>query len=183
MAHNPILVRNISYLTDARYFAAMEVDWISMELSEDPLSFSRWHALLDWIAGVKLAAEPLSNDESLIAKIIIDAKPDGIVTNNPDLIYLTGGLRFFYLTDQIVKHETIQMFTYIISYRPDETSLSEILQFPPEQIYLEAEWTVDHLKLLLDSGYKGGICFSGCPEDLVGVKDYGRMDEMIGLIG
>ena len=70
---NNIFIRNISSLTDARYFAAMGVDWMSVKLSEDPASFSKWHTMREWVAGVKLAVELISNDESLIAKAMIDA--------------------------------------------------------------------------------------------------------------
>ena len=71
-------------MTDARYFAAMGVDWMSIELNNDPASFMRWHTLKDWVSGVKMAAEIIVPDEMLIAKTIIDAKPDGIVFHHPD---------------------------------------------------------------------------------------------------
>ena len=79
MSRNQILVRNIKHLTDARYFAAMGVDWMSMELNSDPTSFMRWHTLRDWVEGVKLAAEIDAGDEMLLSKTIIDARPDGII--------------------------------------------------------------------------------------------------------
>ena len=66
MNRNPILIRNIKHLTDARYFAAMGVDWMSMPLTHDPQSFAMWHTLADWIEGVKLAAEIDVNDEMLV---------------------------------------------------------------------------------------------------------------------
>lgn len=81
-----ILVRHITHLTDARYFAAMGVDWISMRLDADPKSFMRWHSIRDWVEGLKLLAEPASGDEELLARVIIDAKPDGIL--------LPGGVDF-----------------------------------------------------------------------------------------
>ena len=72
-------MRNIKHLTDARYFAAMGVDWMSMELNNDPTSFMKWHTLKDWVEGVQLAAEIGTPDEMLLAKTIIDARPDGII--------------------------------------------------------------------------------------------------------
>ena len=79
MNSNQILVRNITHLTDARYFAAMGVDWMSMVLTKEQDTFARWHALRDWVAGVKLLAEVRSGVEDLLAKVIIDAKPDGLL--------------------------------------------------------------------------------------------------------
>ena len=93
---NPILVRNIHHLTDARYFAAMGVEWMSIKLSADPASFSKWHMLKDWVAGVKLAAEIQMEDEMLLAKTIIDAAPDGIIINqlNIDFIEVVFIMRY-----------------------------------------------------------------------------------------
>src|SRR5687768_1137308 len=99
---NNIFIRNISSLTDARYFAAMGVDWMSVKLSEDPASFSKWHTMREWVAGVKLAVELISNDESLIAKAMIDAQPDGLVADNLDNIHLTGGIDLFLLPQKLL---------------------------------------------------------------------------------
>ena len=106
MATNQILVRNIRHLTDARYFAAMGVDWMSMELSGDPASFSKWHSMQEWISGVKLAAELTSEDESVIARTIIDVKPEGIISDNLDIVHLTGGVHLFLLSDKSMQQNT-----------------------------------------------------------------------------
>src|SRR5687767_4011691 len=137
MSANPILVRNIHHLTDARYFAAMEVDWISMELSVDPLSFSRWHTMRDWISGVKLAAELQEADESLVAKTIIDARPDGIISNSLEFIHLTGGIDLFILAEKLLPIPSNHLFVQIIPY--DSLNIEGVFSFEaPALLYLEA---------------------------------------------
>lgn len=178
---NSILVRNILHLTDARYFAAMGVDWISMELNDDPVSFTRWHAMRDWVEGISLAAEIKTEDESVIARAIIDAKPDGIITDNLELIHLTGGLQLFYLTEQL-SNPVAQFAILILSYHPSQISLETIIHFPQNQIYLEADWSLENISQVLEKGYRGGFCFKGSLEDQIGIKDYSQMDELIGLI-
>lgn len=182
MSSNLILVRNILHLTDARYFAAMEVDWISMELSEDPFSFSRWHAMRDWISGVKLAAELQNKDESLVAKTIIDARPDGIIFNNLEFVHLTGGMDLFILADKLLPVHSSQLFGQIIPYDPLTVAEGVFSFESPALIYLEADWTPDLISELKDKNYSGGFCFRSGDENIVGVKDYTSMDEMIEII-
>lgn len=182
MSTTSILVRNINNLTDARYFAAMGVDWMSMELTEDPLSFSKWHTLHEWISGVKLAAELNARDESVIAKAIIDAAPDGIISDNLDLIHLAGGIELFLLTDKLLSGNSNGLYSQIIPYTsfPSDYNVASIEH--PELIYLENEWTPEVISTLKSNGYRGGFCFSGSDESLVGVKDYSYMDFMIEVV-
>ena len=192
MSH-PILVRHITHLTDARYFAAMGVDWISMKLDADPKSFMRWHSIRDWVEGVKLLAEPASGDEELLARVIIDAKPDGIL--------LPEGVEFE-VPEGIVRFKVGMDFSDPLPYF-DELSTSPIEgamilagPLPPEEgamiysdfpeegvmVFLEAEWTLEKIQEVLSSGYRGGFCFYGGQEDAIGVRDYEEMDEMIEAI-
>jgi len=179
---NPILVRKINHLTDARYFAAMGVDWISMELNTDPASFMRWHTLKDWVAGVKLAAEIDMNDEMVLAKTIIDARPDGMVVNKYIHEDLLSELEIFYEVNSFDEITTGNEATIILSFS-DMTPVESILNIPSDKIFLQATWTVDMLTNLRTNGYVGGICFLGGLEDQTGIRDYGEMDEMLEILG
>jgi hypothetical protein len=177
---NPILVRNINHLTDARYFAAMGVDWMSIRLNADPTSFSKWHMLKDWVAGVKLAAEIQDDDEMLLARTIIDAEPDGIILNQLKIPEVPDNIQLFYEADSIEDFIQPGEGTFIIQY--DVLEMDKILQLPSDRIFLQASWSLIQLELLLNKGYTGGICFLGGAEDKTGMRDYGVMDELIGLL-
>ncbi|HUR30772.1 MAG TPA: hypothetical protein VMZ69_05030 [Saprospiraceae bacterium] len=176
---NPIIIRNVSHLTDARYFAAMEVDWISIALTDDPVSFSRWHAMREWISGVKLAAELATAEESLVAKTIIDANPEGIITDNIDIIHLTGGMALFILTEKILQEN--ENFAQIISY-VNYNKDNGFLFSNPEAIYLDANWTREMIFDLKQKNYNGGICLHASGELAAGMKDFSEMDEILELI-
>jgi hypothetical protein len=179
MNRNQILVRNIQHLTDARYFAAMGVDWMSIELNDDPASFMRWHTFKDWVEGVKLAAEIYTNDEMLLAKAVIDAKPQGMV------FHQTGGsaglpdMQLFFDVTAIDDHtELPECSIRIMTYHPLIDMLS-FLDLDPQTTFLQAEWTPDMLSTLMEAGYKGGICFYGGEEDATGMRDYEGMDGLL----
>jgi hypothetical protein len=180
MSKNPILVRNISHLTDARYFAAMGVDWMSMELNTDPASFMRWHTLKDWVEGVKLAAEIIVPDEMLIAKTIIDAKPDGIILTQLLDLGETTDAELFFDTHYLDRDKCPAGSYKIIHF--DEIDTDSILALDFSSTFLQHDWTPDLLEFLLAGGYEGGICFLGGVEDSTGVRDYEMMDELIGKL-
>lgn len=176
---NRILIRNITNLTDARYFAAMQVDWISMQLTDDPLSFSKWHTIKEWISGVRMAAELNTDDESVIARAIIDAQPEGMIVDHPDFIHLLGGMNVFLLTENIKHTLSDEIFARIVPYE-NYKDLSP-LAFP-QNIFLEADWTPDGIQQLINSDYRGGICFSGGEESELGMRDYSQLDKILEML-
>src|SRR5687767_6739171 len=113
---------------------------MSIQLTEEPSSFSKWHTMREWVSGVKLAVELFYQEESLIAKTMIDAQPDGLVVDNLDFIHLTGGVDLFILPEKLLPQTPDQLFAQIISYDPSgmETNLDKFLF--PHLIYLEANW-------------------------------------------
>ncbi len=182
MRRNQILVRNIKHLTDARYFAAMGVDWMSMELNNDPTSFMRWHTFRDWVAGVRMAAEIDVVDEMLLAKTLIDSKPDGIIlTQLLDLEGISDAELFF--DTRYVNPDKCPQNSFTILH-VDDIDADQIADLNPSTTFLQHEWTVDELEKILQLGYEGGICFTGGDEDATGMRDYEVMDELLGrLIG
>jgi len=179
---NPILVRNIKHLTDARYFAAMGVDWMSIQLSTMPSSFLLWHTLKEWIEGVKLAAEIPADDEMLLAKTVIEALPDGIILNQLIFYDIPQTIQLFYEIDKTEKENLKSDATFILSYDPRLLASGKLLELPANKIFLQSSWTLYQLQSLLDSGYQGGICFIGGEEDKTGVRDYGVMDDLLGIL-
>lgn len=181
MNRHPILIRNIKHLTDARYFAAMGVDWISLPLNHDPASFASWHALTGWIEGVRLAAEFDVNDEMLFAKAIIDAKPAAIVSGKDIRDRIPAEISLFLEVDRMDKSPKADHAYFLLSYdqfRKD--GLSEHIH--PSQVFLVADWTPELLEEVLASGYAGGFCFSGGEEEEVGMRDYEVMDSLLGMV-
>ena len=180
MRRNQILVRNINHLTDARYFAAMGVDWMSIELNTDPTSFMKWHTLKDWVEGVELAAEINAADEMLLAKTIIDAKPNGIILTQLIGVEEISDVELFFDTRYVDRHDCPFGSLEIIHF--DNIDTDQILDLDPGTTFLQYDWTVDLLDHLLQAGYRGGICFSGGEEDATGMRDYELMDELLGLV-
>jgi len=156
---------------------------MSLELDESQLTFDRWHAIKDWVEGVFLVAEPSSADESLLAKIIIDAKPNGMIITPMMLTQIPASeFELFMVESNILQP----------SFLPGVTSIMEVpahvltsgIEFPKsvEPVFLQTEWNPVLLAQMLEQGYTGGICFTGGKEEITGVRDYNEMDDMISLL-
>ena len=179
MSSRPILIRKIQHLTDARYFAAMGVDWMSMELTGDQKSFDRWHALKDWVAGVKLLAEFDFKNEDLLAKVIIDASPDGVVLDETTALFIPGEMKVFREISN-PSSSKIQPDDYWIISIDDASDFDS--QQDDKQFFLKSNWDMEKLNEVISTGYHGGFCFEGTKEEMIGVKDYSEMDEVLELV-
>jgi hypothetical protein len=157
----------------------MGVDWMSMELTKEQSSFDRWHALKDWVAGVKLAAECDVHDEELLAKVIIDAKPDGIVLSEPSTMDLPGEITVFYLLESASGMLMPQDGLLILNYDPFISRIQSMLSDDQSKTFFQADWTLPMIEDVLQNDFSGGFCFFGSGEEMVGVKDYSEMDEML----
>jgi hypothetical protein len=182
MLYHPILVRQIQHLTDARYFAAVGVDYLSLILDDSQLSFDRWHAIRDWVEGVSLIAEPSNDSESLLAKIIIDAKPNGILIQPTMLASIPADIELFMMAATVMNPPAPIGTSLILEIPADLIEADFQLPETEDAVFLQTDWTPLLLAKVLEHGYEGGFCFTGGKEEITGVRDYNVMDDMISLL-
>lgn len=167
-----IWIRSLKSLTDARYFAAMGINGISMEVNSE--SILTWFAIRDWVEGIQTGIEPLQYDDDFIARIYIDAKPDVLIVEESALSKFPGEIPTIVkdVSKQIYPHRSIRLYDQSLN-------LNEL----PHEDLLESDWTVDLIRKVLEQGYKGGFCFRGEAEEQTGIRDYTAMDEMLEILG
>lgn len=173
---SPILVRHVNNLTDARYFSAAGVDWISLDVADNAESFARFQVIRDWVEGVRIAAEPLADDENLLARILVDLQPDGLVlgpgmsSGIPAHVQVFLAVRVAGVEEQLPGQKLILDFT---DERQDNWR---------EADFLEADWTTESIAAVRNAGFAGGFVLSGQHEEEIGVKDFTRLDEVMNLL-
>lgn len=167
-----VWIRSLKSLTDARYFAAMGINGISMEVDENTLP--KWYAIRDWVEGIKTGIEPTQHDDNFVARIYIDAKPDVLIIpeSSSDIFPNTIPRIITGITTQSYTERCIRLFQHSLD-----------LSALPEEDLLEADWHPDLIREVLDKGYRGGFCFLGEPEEQTGIRDYTLMDEMLEILG
>lgn len=175
MTKLPILARNVCHLTDARYFAALEADYIVFNLDTsnpdgiDPMLF---HGIVGWVEGSKIAVE--------MAPSGFDPDIHRLSSNhstNPQILQLD-----FSAIDSV----SIDSDAYIINLSAEHTNLDDLKHinatFPDANVYIQCELNPTIVKSLLDHFPHFGIVLLGSAEEKTGIKSYADLDEILDLI-
>jgi hypothetical protein len=175
----PILVRHVAHLTDARYFAAAGVDWISLDVADDAESFARFQAIRDWVEGVNVAAEPLTDDEDLLARILIELRPAGMIVPLELVNMVPPDVqRFVAIESDAAVSIPPGARRIVVQHAP----MPDVPNPWVKEDLIETDWTPGLLRRMIDAGYAGGYCLHGGTEELTGVKDFTPIDEIMDLL-
>jgi hypothetical protein len=92
-----IIAANITNLTDARYFAAWEVDFLLFDL--DVMSLEKVDEIREWVSGPELLLLFSGLSAGNVEEAILKLKPWAIGTKDPSEVsqfeFLRGHVRFF----------------------------------------------------------------------------------------
>lgn len=198
----------ITNLTDARYFAAKEVEWLGFNLESDTENYIEpkvMKAIKEWVDGVKIVGEfnlpDLPTIQSAIDLLAIDQLQVGPfadhntlkqasekvaviqeviieTTSDPDFIR-----SIFDQNQSYVQH-------FILNFSKNRISWENIKQGHPLAFDLLKEWNTEY-NLLLDMDFNDenineileslkptGICLKGGEEEKVGYKSFDELDDI-----
>ena len=176
---------SVSSLSDARYFAAMGVDWLGFDVNPNSESFvspELYNNIAGWVAGPKRVIEISVGQEKDIDKLIGDYSPDGIMVSNLSFpLWLISGLTTF----ARVNIETFSLDIFIkLGTKPDYLvfdfdghdpnlyiemleSLSKVTN-----ILLSVETQIKNIAALIAELPIVGLSLKGLKELAVGLKEY-----------
>ncbi len=166
-----ILAKNITHLTDARYFAAMEVAWLCFDLATNELSPEAVHAIVEWVEGPQIAVE---NMEQEMDELIFRLHPIGFVDPN------TEGILQLQLADLLEVPYSLSASAIIIHNANVEEleAAEESLRSMDNQLYLSANLANDEwIQLVHDLPFLG-IVVNGSQEEKVGFKEFDDLDDL-----
>lgn len=151
----------IRNLTDARYFAAMNVDWIGFDMSsESPITMEHIQAFSDWVEGPSIMLDVRGRTIDEIATFLSELEVEALfVDNNVHLDMYRGKIAK-------MSHDSADI---VITTKPgSDTSEADLwwIVNSPEQLR--------SLERLPDCT----IAVTGGDEDKVGVKNYDDLDEI-----
>lgn len=178
-----LFARNISNLTDARYFAAYLPTWISIDLSDnEPATFQRMSEIQSWVEGVSWAIEPL--DVSQIESAEEQLNIQGLVLHSVQQCLEAPS----HLAKFLVMHETEDIDAMID--REIITGLILTPSSPWDRKWLDTTecWFMVHSEedatmALKYADYIKGIVAGGGPEEKVGFKSYTEVDALLEKLG
>lgn len=177
MIDRNIIAQNITNLTDARYFAAWGVSYVSFNTIPDSpyhMTADKVQEIKDWLEGPKCLIETNALE--------FDELADGHILSN---VYssLPMSKECFYRIDMIELKKGLPSGKYII--KPDsETQLAEITAMEGEtlqgiDLYIDiSDLTISSIDQLGNFG----LVVQGGEEEAAGVKSFDDLDELYDLL-
>ncbi|MBK6946809.1 MAG: hypothetical protein IPH16_00865 [Haliscomenobacter sp.] len=207
-----ILASGISNLTDARFFAAWEADWLAFELdpsSEAYLPPAGIAAIKDWVQGPAIAGAAGLLSAAEILTLCRDLALDAVIA--PMALPLE--------TQQELSASLPVLKEIVVEPSSTEENLEEFLEsFAPWTAYfvfnlsknrvshevfshgrplsepwfaaicaqypilLQTELEASGIKDILNTSHPAGFCFQGGAEEKTGFKSFDELDELLEMI-
>lgn len=198
---------SITNLTDARYFAAREVEWLGFPLGNggDGLSPLFVKAMADWVDGVKIVGEfdlsTASEIKELSGQVEIDTVQVGMFTPLVDVRQLDGlsvikevVVEASTSADELSEHLSAfgpHVEFFLLNFSKTGLSWNDLKNGSPfpisflqnicetYSILLEVDAPVNAINEILETVRPTGLSFAGGEEEKVGVKSFDDLDEML----
>ncbi len=202
MLKTKIKATAVTNLTDARYFAAMGVEWLGFQLeagSENHMAPAAARAIKEWVDGVKIVGEfsftPPEEMLEMAALIGLDAVQVGMFATPEDLSKMTDTI---IIKEVVVSGEMTegQLWEHLEAFSPfcdlflldfekagivweglpfQKSFLREICQ--RWHVMLRMDFSSENIDLILEEIQPYGVSVSGGVEERVGVKSFDELDD------
>jgi hypothetical protein len=169
-------ILGVMTLTDARYFSALEVDYLHFDLNPDSpyaISTPAFRAIIEWVEGSEIICSfDHLFEEELIREIVEDKSVSGVLSQYPDLLDYVHRIRpELKLFQEIAKEVAIDWQLTLTGILGDISLDSYDNHFLLCHGPLEAEQAIKNGKNL--------IAIHPGNEDEVGIKDFEAYDRLL----
>ncbi len=169
--------KNISHLTDARYFSAMGVEWMSFLLGGKGISVPAFHGIVEWIEGPNIAIEGTS-DTSILSEYT-SIKEAGFIDPSEENILQIGVDMWSQAPYDLEAKAVLLTATTIGEIRDHAVFLGE--QTTP--YFLDANFSNEELITIAKEIPNLGIAILGSSEEKLGFKDFDEIDQLFEALG
>lgn len=187
MLKTKIIAADLQNLTDARYFAAWLVEYMSFDLSNPSASLPKIKEIMDWVEGPIFSAqytglEDRKNIEAQLEALSIDhlilgpyanediVNSDWQITQTVLLEEEIGDLT----SDRTYIAKSTQVFDNFSAHK--KNTLKELCN--SHSIYLDCGFKSADINEILNLGITG-LVLRGGEEEKIGVKSYEDLDEIL----
>ena len=208
MLKTKVKAGSITNLTDARYFAAWEVEWLGFNFEEGAVDYilpQKMKAIKEWVDGVKMVGEFGTHSAAEIAKAVevlsLDAIQVGLYTRIEDLVALKGNV---IIREVVVEKTTTEMalekqlvilkpyvHIFLLDFDKNKINWSDLKIGRPisisflkrlckqYQVLLALDFKAEMLEELLTTLQAFGLHLKGGEEEAVGIKSFDELDEIL----
>jgi phosphoribosylanthranilate isomerase len=194
MGKNKIKISDIQNLTDARYFAAMGVDYLGFccnPNSEVYCSTQRIKEIVEWVEGPQavLQFEGFQNENDIkevLASGLGDAVHFGVFATYDN----TFGVPSFkeWIFDNVSDEEYLKFDFPILRSDTSYSALSTIQQERLDYLlnlkygYIDLRWETHELSEMIQNLPPCGLILRGGQEERVGVKSFENLDDIFEIL-
>lgn len=196
----------VTNLTDARYFAAWEVEWLGFNLdtgAADYIPPTNMEAIREWVDGVKILGEfnlqPADEILSAVEMLNLDAVQLGMFTDQPTLKALqereipalqemvVQDLSELSAIETQMKANEERVQYYVLDFAKNNLSWADIQAYAINQlqelseefrILLSADFPPGQAEAILENTGIAGFSVRGGEEEKVGYKSFDELDEL-----
>lgn len=176
MLSRKIIASNIRNLTDARYFAAWMVDYMSFDIGANSQSFigpSNITEIIDWLAGPEFIGNFMDHENlDFILENQKELKLSGVITNKNEIVDLWDFAhgKLFYVCQEFELIKNLE--TKVITKPANVESFINA----GHEVYIDSQFF--DLELLEDLGKRTGLCLEGGEEIKTGLKSFDELDDI-----
>jgi len=198
-----IKASQITNLTDARYFAARDVEWLGFNLDAGTENFihpQNIKAIKEWLEGPKIVGEFGMQDSSEINAAIdfldLDVVQVGMYADTSSLelkdaelikeIVIESGTDYYELRTTL-ESGSANVGAFLLNYSKNNLSWSSIASKQNAlkelcnrfKIILSIDFDIEQLNEILETLQIHGLNLTGGEEEKVGLKSYEELDEIL----
>jgi len=208
MLKTKVKASSITNLTDARYFAAWEAEWLGFDFnagSEEHLPVQNVIAIKEWVDGVKIVGEfgathSAADIKAAIEFVGLDAVQLGMLTDVATAMELNGVaiIKEFVIQDDTTEEDIAEHLsefaactetffldfsksnvTWEVLQKGEEITLDFLRELCQEfQVIIGLDFSGEMMDECLESIFPLGIHVKGGAEEKVGFKSFDELDEV-----
>ncbi len=212
MLRTKVKASSITNLTDARYFAAMGVDWLGFNLNskdEAAVAPELIGQIEEWVEGVQIVAEygddEWGNAKAGVEKVIPNIVQMGGKAGVNEILEMPPAVPVIkeIIIENNMSEETVlseieeltgHVMAFALNFTKHKISWQDILKGQPFTIdflkeltdkfpiILEIDFDAKTLKNCLDNLSPEGITFKGGEEEKVGFKSFDELDDLFDVL-
>ena len=171
-----VIALSINNLTDARYFAALGVDWLGFNInpaSENYVNPAQLKQIIDWVEGPKMLIQEAQWN------------PDAISLINSDELKISGQL--LQDSEQAIQKDNFAIFSAVEENQESYRLVSSLADWqeskvPASESYILYSGNIEDLSDQLNLDETPGLVLFGSSEEAAGVKSFEDLDDVFELL-
>lgn len=187
MLRLPVLAADITNLTDARYFAAAYVDYMSFCMGEGSDTYvtpQQVKEIVGWVQGPDylLQFKSRSADTAYVEWMMESTDVGGAIIGGQLDVDLVRAAEPTLVLAEMSSIDDCQLAADGLIITDPSIDWQEVVRRTPTPIFLDYAMSVEQVRGLLEYEVRPGIVLHGGREEKVGYKSYEDIDEILELL-